>query len=778
MVNVGVVGGTIGVATDRRGHYQLNINSGDSVRIRFSFTGYDSYETVVALRGDRELNVKLLQAAKSLETIEITDEKTRQSSFTQIDVQKLDDAVGPAGGVESILKTLPDVNSSNELSSQYSVRGGSFDENLVYINEVEVFRPMLVRSGQQEGMSIINPDMVDYILFSPGGFDASYGDKMSSVLDITYKRPNAFSGKASVSLLGAAATVMGTAKEKLSYAIGFRQHSNSYILSSLDTRGSYSTSYTDFQSIVKYKINDHLDVGALAILTRNVYGLVPESQTTAFGGFMHAMQLDIYFDGAEEDKNRTALGAAQFDYHPDGDWRLRGNISVQGMSESERYDVQSQYWLYELGMGEQVGEVERFDRGVGTFLEHARNRLSSRIVSFNLKATRQAHLGQIDMGIGLQAESVADRLREWRLVDSAGYALPTTWQVPGDSNNAPTSPILQQYSNSNCSMMTYRATGFVQREVNLSLDNGTELKLLAGVRGSLYNARFDWYDVPQNTGLRGTYSPRLSASIKPHWERDIMFKVATGLYQQSPFYREYRREDGSINIEAMPQKSYQVQGTADWNFRLWKRPFKLTADVYYKYITDLIPYTVDNLRVSYHPDQEAVAYAVGASLRINGEFVDGLESWTSISLMRTQEDVVGDDMGWIDRPTDQRFSIKVFLQDYIPDMPWWRMSMSFIYATGMPITSPYKKLENPLRLPSYLRLDWGNTVQLSRFESVRKWKIFNYIDDLQVGLEVFNLFNFRNVVSYLWVADYEGRPYRVPNYLTARQINLKLTVLF
>lgn len=776
MVNVGVPGSTVGVTTDHNGYYRLEIRSTDSVTVRFSFTGYEAKEYRLKVAGEQRLDVQLALVAKRLDEVEVTDEKTRQSTFTQIDVQHLDNAVGPASGVESLLKTLPDVNSNNELSSQYSVRGGSFDENLVYINGVEVFRPMLIRSGQQEGMSIINADLVDYILFSPGGFDATYGDKMSSVLDITYSRPVEFKGKVSASLLGGAASVQGRIGERWSYAAAMRRHSNSYLLRSLDTKGSYTTHYTDLQALVGYKVSERFDLGLLAMWTHNVYGLVPESQTTAFG--QRTMELDVYFDGAEEDKYRTLLGALTFDWRPDDDWRLQGGFSAQDIAESERYDIQSQYWLYQVGMGETVGETERFDRGVGTFLEHARNRLGTGIYAFDLKGTKQALLGSWSMGLKVQYEEVNDRLREWRWVDSAGYAMPALMPTAGDTNGMPAVPILQQYGNSNGGLMTLRSMVFVQREVGIETRSGAELKIVAGVRGGLYGSRLEWYEQQQWTGLRPLASPRVSVSYKPRWERDLLFRLATGVYQQAPFYREYRRTDGTLNPDVKPQTSYQVMGTGDWNLRLWDRPFKITADLYYKYITDLVPYTVDNLRISYHPDEQAVAYAAGFSLRINGELVDGLESWASLSLMKTQEDIEGDEFGWLDRPTDQRFSLKVFVQDYIPTMPWWRMSLSAIYATGMPITAPYGRQEVALRLPYYLRVDWGNTVQMARIDGIKHWKVFKYVEDIQVGVEVFNLFDKQNVISYLWVTDYENHPYRVPNYLTARQINVRLTVLF
>lgn len=780
LVNVGVPGMTSGTVTDSRGRYFLPVHGADSVTVRYTFTGYRPQQVRVAARRDTVVDILLVPSSQILDEVEIVDEKTRRSNFTNISIEKIEAAVGPSSGVESLLKTLPDVNSSNELSSQYSVRGGSFDENLVYINGVEVFRPMLIRNGQQEGMSIVNPDLVDHILFSPGGFDATYGDKMSSVLDITY-RPHAdsLSGKLSASLLGAAASFQGRVGERWAISAALRHHNNSYILSSLDTRGSYRTSYTDFQLWSDYAVSERLHLGLLALATRNVYGLVPDSATTAFGGFQQAMQLSIYFDGAEEDRYNTLLAAATFDYRPDDDWRISGNLSFQNINENERYDIQSQYWLYAVGMGEQAGEVERFDRGVGTFLEHARNRLNTRIVAADVRAQRLVSLGSWQFGLKTQLEQVTDRLREWRWVDSAGFALPADHSVPGDSSNTPHTPILQRFANSHAGLTTLRSVAFAQREINLMLPSGADLRILAGLRAAVYHTDLVRYDEGHSTGLKPFFSPRISASLKPRWEHyDILFRLATGIYQQPPFYREYRNADGLLVPSVSPQTSYQVMATADWNFRLWERPFKLTADVFYKYITNLVPYTVDNLRITYNPELDAVAYATGISLRLNGDLVPGLESWASLSLLRTQEDIVGDTLSWLPRPTDQRLSFKLFLQDHIPQMPWWRMSLSFIYATGTPISHPAGRRDIVLRLPSYLRLDWGNTIQLSRFSSLKSSRLFRVIDDLHVGVEVFNLFNFRNVISYLWVTDYDNHPYRVPNYLTARQLNVKITVLF
>ena len=766
---VGIRGRAKGTVSDEEGRYRLMVATGDSVTLVYSFVGYQPEERQVAVKGTQRIDVQLRPMAQMLEGVEIKDEKVRQSTFTQVDVQKLDDMVGPGGAVESAIKLLPDVQSNNELSSQYSVRGGSFDENLVYINSIEVFRPMLIRSAQQEGMSIINPDMVSYVLFSPGGFDATYGDKLSSVLDITYGRPTEFKGKVSASLLGASASVQGTVGARWAYALGLRHHSNAYLLGSMDTKGRYTTHYTDMQAVVHYRPSSRLDVELLTLWTRNVYRLIPESQTTTFGGFMMPLSLRVYFDGMEQDRYNTLLGAITADYRPNDDWRLSVSLAAQRMAEVESYDVQSQYFLYELAMGETAGDTVMFDRGVGTFLEHARNRLSTDVANVNLKAVRYVRLGSWQAGVKMQSERITDHLREWKWVDSAGYSVPSVILPLGDSSNGPISPFLQNYVSAHNDMLTFRAGAYLQRDVNFSTPSGGEVKLVAGVRGQYYGSQQSgWHH-------HALVSPRVSASYKPHLREDILFRLAGGIYQQAPFYREYRREDGTLADDLKPQTSHQVIATTDWRFHLWEKPFSFTADVYYKYVTDVIPYMIDNLRLRYQPDETATAYAAGVSLRLNGDLVEGLESWASLSLMQTQEDIEGDGLGWLARPTDQRFSFKLFLQDNIPTMPWWRMSLSMVFGSGTPVA---RYGANEYRLPAYYRVDWGNTIQLSQFETLRRLPLFRHVKDIQVGVEVFNLFNFRNVISYLWVADYSNIYYPVPNYLTARQLNVKLTVLF
>ena len=777
--NVGVVSDKTpyGGVTDGRGFYQIRLHGTDSVTVRVSCTGYEPQEFRLALKkGEvRTLDIRLRRASTQLPDIVVSDDRIRSSSFTELELGRIENTVGPTSGVESLLKTLPDVGSNNELSSQYSVRGGSFDENLVYINGVEVYRPQLVRSGQQEGMSIINPDMVDHLLFSPGGFDATYGDRMSSVLDIIYSRPVERRHSLSLSLLGGSASAQGRVGDRLSYSVGFRQHSNRYLFKSMDTEGQYANSYTDLQTVLGFRVNDSLDLSLLAVWTRNRYHLVPSSATTTFGTFQQALELHVYFDGQEVDRYNTLLGSFVMDYHPNDDFQLRWTTSAQHNSEQELYDIQDQYFLYEVGMGEQAGDTNHFDRGVGTFLEHARNYLDMGIYATELKAVRYAPLGSWYFGLRGQVERISDRMREWKWVDSAGYSFPTDHHTPGVDDTVVYNPVLQLFCNADNRVSNYRGTAYMQRELSLFTRHDDQIKIIAGLRGQYYRTF-----VAEN-GTYGQFllSPRLSANYKPHGGRDILYRLTMGVYQQPYLYREMRRSDGTLRTELPAQCSYQATGTVDWNFRLWNKPFRLTADIYYKYITNLVPYTIDNLRVRYNPDQEAVGYATGISMRVNGDFVPGLESWASLSLMKTQEDIVGDGLGWLSRPTDQRLSFKIFLQDYMPTIPWWRMSLSLLYGSRTPTNFPYQKDRSVERhLPPYFRVDWGNTVQLTRFERVRHSKLGRIFDDISLGIEVFNLFNYRNVVSFLWVADYTNHYHPVPNYLTARQLNVKLSANF
>lgn len=791
-------GRVTGTTSDGGGHFSLRLPVLDSATLRCSYVGYKTLDTTLLLQGKGVLHLTLrLQPDVILQPgVEVVDYRRDRTTFHNLEKIETQHMTGASEGVEALLKTLPDVSSNNEMSSQFSVRGGSFDENLVYINNVEVFRPMLIRSAQQEGMSIINSDLVRNINFSPGGFDATYGDKMSSVLDIAYQhgkpgnyflhgdtlRQRSFGGSLSASLLGANANVHGTLMgDRLDYNIGFRQHNNRYVFGTLDTKGDYTTHYTDFQGLVGCQLTPKLRAELLTILSRNIYGLIPESQTTTFGHFMESMELDVYFDGQELDRYRTALTAVTFSYKPGDLWHWSWTTSAQRNVESEVYDIQSQYWLYELHAGVVDTGDQRVNRGVGSYLEHARNSLTTNVWNTELRGTRYASLGDWRFGLRLQREMIDDRVREWKWVDSAGYTLPFIPDVPGDSTNQPQAPLLQKYCVAHNQVAHNRALAFLYRDVALLTDAHDRITLAAGVRGQLYTLSADTAKHVgdyQSVSAHLLLSPRLSAGYRPHQLENLLVRAALGIYSQAPFYREYRRDDGTLNLRLTPQHSYQAMLTAVYDFQIWQRPFQLTTDVYYKYITDLITYRVDNLRLRYDANNDAVGYATGLSMRINGEFVPGVQSWASFSWMKTQEDISGDTLGWLNRPTDQRLSFKLFFQDYVPRLPFWQMSLSFITGGGLPVMSPFGNRASQFRLPAYFRVDWGNTIQLSRLEKLHNAKLFRNVKDIWLTLDVFNLFGRDNVISYIWVSDYTNTYYPVPNNLTGRQVNVKLTVQF
>ena len=665
---------------------------------------------------------------------------------------------------------------------------------------------MLVRNGQQEGTSIINPDLVDNIMFSPGGFDATYGDRMASVLDIRYGLPYAHrdtadnkffsetSGSASLSFLGASLSLKGVAGDRLSYALGLRQHSNRYIFNSLDTKGNYTTSYSDLQALLSYKASPSLDLQFMTIASRNVYGLVPDSQTTTFGGWQEVMQFQVYYEGQERDSYLTGLAAITADWHPNDDFRLRWTNSFQSNQENEKYDILSQFMLYELNVGnlDENGNAERFDRGIGSFLEHARNYLTSNIYASELHGTHYARLGNWNWGLKLQYEQIRDRMREWKWVDSAGYAIPAVIPVPGDSANLPYTPVLQLFCRANHTVSTLRLSAFAQRNVDLYTKRGDLVSLVAGLRLQGYGIDFTG-DNP--TGNASNYehailfddtsdfnpniivSPRISLNYKPKWENDILFRLAAGVYSQAPFYREYRYDDGTLNHAIRPQHSYQAMGTVDWNFNIGQRPFKFTTEVYYKAQSRLNPYNVDNLKIVYYGRNEGSGYVTGVDFKVYGEFVPGTDSWISFSLMKAQMNLHGHS---IPQPTDQRWNINFFFTDYFPGTDRWKMNLKMAFAGGLPFGTPHSGLEaNVFRAPPYRRVDLGMSYRLLNNEDRHRTRgLSQYLRNVWLGLDCFNVIGINNVASYLWITDITNRQYAVPNYLTGRMINARFLIEF
>jgi hypothetical protein len=768
-VNLAVRGTSGGTTSSKDGRFILKIPAGHQVTILISFVGFETDSLQVTLKpGEtREVNPALTHTSTELSTIEVKDQQLRTSTFSRLDPKTVTFIPTINASVEDIIKTMPGVVSRNEMSSQYSVRGGNYDENLVFVNDIEIYRPFLVRSGQQEGLSFINPDLVSGISFSAGGFDAKYGDKMSSVLDIRYKKPTSFAGSFDISLLGASAHVEGTFAKKFSFLLGARYKTYSYLLSSSDTKGNYKPRYSDIQGTLNYEINRKWEISLLGYFSYNSYKLIPATRETTFGTETQAYKIKIFFDGQEVDKYESWLTSATLTYKPKDNLRLRLISSVFKTYERETYDINSEYWIGNLETFQgspDYGQVTEI-LGVGAYLDHARNYLNGTVYSLEHRGSWEQGPDQLLWGLRYQYESFDNTLNEYEVTDSAGFTLPH----PADSVGSPDPPhdslllthAVRAYQQSG----TNTLSGFAQNTWVIQKPFGNT-SLTAGIRliYNDYNGQF-------------LVNPRVNVSFKPSWKRDVVFRIAGGYYSQPPTFREMTDLFGEIVPGLKAQTSIQVVAGSDLYFKAWGRPFKFVTEAYYKYLKDLIPYEVDNLKIRYYGTNDAHGYATGIDFRINGEFVKGAESWASISFMSTKEYFQG---AWIPRPTDQRVSLSIFFQDYIPKFPTWRVNLTFIYGTGLPIGPPDSpRSAQTLRLPAYRRIDIGLSKQLigenTRFNPKNPFRVFH---SMWVALEVFNLMDFNNTVSYLWVTDINGRQYAVPNYLTPRMINLKLMTTF
>jgi hypothetical protein len=647
----------------------------------------------------------------------------------------------------------------------------------VYVNGIEVYRPFLVRSGQQEGLSFVNTDMVGSIQFSAGGFEAKYGDKMSSVLDITYKRPRETAASLQLSMLGGSGHIEGTNKNgRLSYLIGARHKTSKYLFNAMDTKADYTPKFSDLQAFINYELNTDWQISFLGNISKNEYTMIPENRDTDFGTINEALKLRIYFEGQEVDKYETYFGALSTTYQPSTELNLQFTTSAFQTFEQENFDILGEYWLYQLenNLGsDEFGDVA-FDRGVGKYINHARNSLNARVLNFSHKGNYNKEAIKVDWGFRMQKEEIEDKISEWNLIDSAFFNFPH----PEDSIGNPTSNpnqqiVMSELLKTQINLSSYRNSGYMQ----VSKDIGN-LTINAGTRGSYWT---------YNEEL--LMSPRASLAYVPIWEKDVVFRAASGIYYQSPFYKELRTPEGTLNSNIKAQKSTHYVLAADYLFYKWGRPFKWITEVYYKDLENLIPYKVDNVRIQYLANDLSNGYATGIDIKVNGEFVPGVESWASLSVMKTAEDIVGDtkidangntvEAGFIPRPTDQRVNFSMFFQDYIPGKPKYKMHLNLIYGTGLPFGPPNgEKYQDVLRIPNYRRVDIGFSAVLKSADKKSKLKWLNTFNSIWVSAEVFNLLDINNTVSYLWVADVSGREYAVPNYLTARQLNAKLIFTF
>ncbi len=807
-VNIGTLNLSkqIGAITNKDGEYKFDVPLNIDVVIAFSYVGYKTEKIIVRLtsEGKKEFNIILKIKSTDIVGAEIKGRKIREVGLTRIDPKDVKVIPSPSMGIESILKTIgTGVSSSNELSSQYSVRGGNYDENLVYVNDIEIYRPFLVRSGQQEGLSFANSDLVSSITFSAGGFDAKYGDKMSSVLDIKYKEPKEFASSVALSLLGGSVHVEGCSdNHRLTYLFGVRQKSNQYLLQSLETQGEYKPSFTDFQTYMTYDVTENLEIGFLGNYARNSYQVIPENRETEFGTINEALRLTIYFDGQEVDKFETIMGAFTSTYRPNKKLKLKFITSCFNTYESETFDTQGQYWLDELENDfgkDEFGNVKA-NRGVGTYLHHARNLLNATVFNVEHIGSYRNEKNYLQWGVKFQSEMISDELSEWKMLDSAGYSLPHAQDnignlVPGmNTNNAIR---LQEVIKASFDTTSNRYSGFIQNKWNLDGEK-TDFNITAGLRAN-------YWDLNDQFLL----SPRATILYKPDWKKDISLRFSTGLYYQPPFYKELRNFEGKINTDIKAQSSLHFVLAGEWNFLAWYRPFVFITEVYYKYLDNLIPYEIDNVRIRYYAENNAHGYATGIDLKINGEFVKGVESWASLSIMQTQEDIEDDfyydyynqsgekiiygysydavavdsirnEPGYIPRPTDQRVNFSLFFQDYLPRNPTFKMHLNLVYGSRLPFGPPtHERYKATLRIPPYRRVDIGFSKQLKSKETKTRAKSpLRFFNSIWVSLEVFNLLQVNNTVSYIWITDVNNRMYAVPNYLSPRLLNFKVLVDF
>ncbi len=800
-VSVGVSGSSIGAVTNAEGEFSLTVPSNQEINIVFTFIGFETIsEKLILAEGERkEIKKTMVQSVTTLPTPIIRDQRDR-GTVMRIDPKWVEEIPNPTGNFETALKQFGNgIVSNNELTSEYSVRGGNYDENLVYVNDVEIYRPQLVRSGLQEGLSFINPDMVSGIKFSAGGFDAQYGDKMSSVLDIRYRKPTVFAGKINYGLFGGNLTLEGATKnKKLSCLVGARQKSTKYLLGTLDTKGDYKPTFYDVQGIVNYDFNPNTSISFLGNFSKSKYNIVPQNRTTDFGTVSEALRFTVYFDGQEVDDFSTRTGAITFSNTPNKNLNLKLIASAFNTKEEETFDILGQYYIDELEKdpgAENFGEV-KLNLGVGSFLNHARNYLEGNVYSIEHKGMHTRKQAELLWGLKYQREEFTDKINEWNYIDSAGFSLPHPRDSIGQPLQNKPQLILQNVLNRQNALQSNRYSGFVQN--NFFFNDKSRFTLTVG-------ARFTYWDLNKEFDI----SPRTALSYKPRWRRKFNFRAATGLYYQPPFYKELQNTSGTITTDLVSQRSIHAVVGSDYYFLAWGREFKFVTEAYYKWLDDLIPYKVDNVRIRYLGKNNSKGYAKGIDFRINGQFVNEAESWASLSLLKTEEDILddvyyirlnaaGDTIrgytidkvatdsiqkvpGYLPRLTDQRATFSIFFSDYLPKFPTYRMHMTLVFGTGFPVGPPGdNRYTDVYRFPFYRRVDIGFSKHfIEEGKNVdHRIKFFNHFKSLALSLEVFNLLQVNNTVSYTWVSDVYGTKYGVPNYLTGRQLNVRLSAKF
>ena len=780
---VNVVAENNGTTTNINGFYTLKIPANTAVKIRFSHINYKYLEAPFDLKNGEELefNPVLKSSYEQIETVIITGSKRKElEGITTISPQIIRTIKGAQPGVENLLKTLPGVNISNELSTQYSVRGGNFDENLVYVNEIEVYRPFLVRSGQQEGLSFVNTNMVQNLDFTAGGFQAKYGDKLSSVLDITYRTPIKFGVQTDLSLLGGSLSVESISNDsKFSALLGLRYRDNSLLVDSKETETSFTPKFADIQTYLTYKFSDKFHLSFLGNLAINDYNYQPKTRQTNFGTIQDPLALLVFYEGQENDKYNTYFGAFKGSYFANENLTLKLIASTFHTTEQEYFDILAQYRLGEVNSNigdESLGEVE-FSEGIGSQINHARNDLDALITNVEHKGYLNSGENNFEWSVKYTHEDIRDRIVEWEVIDSAGFSinppnLDSFNDQPYTAYEGPLAPYKNIRATNNTQINRIQAYGQWNRR---SMIGNHEVYANAGVRYHAWTVQGDGI----KNATQSVFSPRVQLAIKPDWNKDMLFRLSGGLYYQPPFYRELRDSDGIVNSDVKAQQSVHVVLANEYSFEMWERPFKLISEVYYKNLSDVNPYTVENVRIRYDASNIAEAYAYGLDLRLNGEFVPGTESWFSFGYLKTEENI--NEQGFIARPTDQRLKFGILFQDYVPKLPKMKMYLNLVYNTGVPGGSPsYASPYNyQSRLPDYKRADVGMSYVIVDTKDSNKKGWRKAFEELSIGLEIFNMFDVQNSITNTWVRDvYSKRQYSIPNYLTPRVFNIRLGIRF
>ncbi|MDB4027954.1 carboxypeptidase-like regulatory domain-containing protein [Flavobacteriaceae bacterium] len=781
--SVNITFGNTGAISDLDGYYLIEITANENVQITYSHIGHKNVQATLNLSNneDYEFNPVMKTDIEQIATVVISGrENKRVEGITTLSPEAIRRMPSAISGVTSLLTSLPGINSNNELSTQYAVRGGNYDENLVYVNEIEVYRPFLIRSGQQEGLSFVNDDLTSSVDFSAGGFQAKFGDKLSSVLDITYRKPTEMQASLDASLLGVSVSAGGISDDgKFTGIVGLRYRDNSLFVNAKETQTNFKPTFLDAQTYLSYKFNNKLEIGFLGNIAINKYSYKPLTRQTNFGTLADPVALLVFYEGQEEDKYDTYFGALKATYVASQNYTAKFIGSVYQTQEQEYFDILAQYRLGEVDTSigsENLGDVT-FSEGIGSQLTHARNNLDALIVNLEHKGNATIGENEIEYGVKFTHEDIRDRVQEYEIIDSAGFSIRPP--LVDFANLQPYEPFTSEivpYTNIRAQndVQINRLSGYGQWSRRTTIGS-SDLWLNAGVRG--HNWSVSGQDIQSIT--QTVFSPRGQVSLKPSWDRDMLFRLSGGVYHQPPFYRELRDSTGTVRPGVKAQKSIHIVFGNDYSFSLWDRPFTLNSEVYYKKLTNVNPYTLDNVRIRYRASNNAVAYAYGLDLRLAGEFVPGTESWISLGYLKTEENI--DDKGYIFRPTDQRLKIGMLFQDYVKVVPNLKGYLNLQYNTGLPggspsYADPYNFQE---RLPDYKRVDLGVSYVLIDATRPKEEGVFKYFKELTLGAEIFNIFDVQNSISNTFVRDvYTKVQYSIPNYLSPRVFNVRLTAKF